>query len=58
MKALDAALASRDGDAVAATMRSLMDLNQKALHAALEAAGASARGLDLLPAAPSRGIRS
>jgi DNA-binding FadR family transcriptional regulator len=58
MKALDAALASRDGDAVAATMRSLMELNQKALHAALEAAGASARGLDLLPAAPSRGIRS
>ncbi|MEE4360127.1 MAG: GntR family transcriptional regulator [Pseudomonadales bacterium] len=58
MQSLDAALEARDGEALADTMRALMALNQKALHAALEAAGATARGLDLLPAPPSRGVRS
>lgn len=57
MKALDAALAARDGDGIRSAMAGMMVLNRKAIRAALEAAGASARGLDLIPAPPSRGLQ-
>lgn len=57
MKSFKKALGSRDAEGVSATMREMMDLNRRGLRAALEAAGASCRGLDLLPAAPSRGLR-
>ncbi len=49
-------LAARDAEQVATTMRVLMKLNREGLRSALEAAGATSRGLDLLPSAPSRGL--
>ncbi len=56
--ALDAALAARDGDGIRAAMSQLMELNRATIREALTAAGASARGLDLIPAPPSRGLHS
>lgn len=50
------ALGARDGEAVAAAMREVMQLNRIALREALLAAGATRRGLDLIPAPPSRGL--
>ncbi len=58
MRALDVALAGRDGPGIQAALGELMVLNRSAIRAVLEAAGASARGLDLIPAAPSRGLSS
>lgn len=58
MRALDVALAGRDGNGIQAALGELMALNRKAIRAVLEAAGASARGLDLIPAPPSRGLSS
>lgn len=56
MTELDTALAERDGDAIRSAMTALMTLNRTAIRAALTAAGASCRGLDLIPAPPSRGL--
>jgi DNA-binding FadR family transcriptional regulator len=50
------ALGARDADAVAGAMREVMQLNRRALREALEAAGATRRGLGLIPAPPSRGL--
>lgn len=58
MRALDVALAARDGKGIQAALGELMALNRKAIRAVLEAAGASCRGLDLIPAPPSRGLSS
>lgn len=58
MRALDVALAGRDGSAMQAAIGELMALNRSAIRAVLEAAGASARGMDLLPSPPSRGLPS
>lgn len=55
---LDTALAERDGTGVAHAMRELMQLNRTAIRAALEASGATCRGLDLIPAPPSKGLKS
>jgi DNA-binding FadR family transcriptional regulator len=55
---LDVALAERDGPGIEAAMRELMRLNRAALRDALEAAGATSRGLDLLPTPPSKGLKS
>jgi DNA-binding FadR family transcriptional regulator len=56
LRHLDRALAGRDADATAAAMGELMNLNRAAIGAALEAAGASSRGLELIPAPPPRGL--
>ena len=50
------ALGARDAEAVAGAMREVMLLNRLALREALEAAGATRRGLDLIPSPPSRGL--
>ncbi len=50
------ALAERDAEAVAAAMREVMQVNRRALRDALEAAGATHRGLDLIPSPPPRGL--
>ncbi|HSG88299.1 MAG TPA: GntR family transcriptional regulator [Pseudomonadales bacterium] len=57
MTDLDTALAERDGRAIRAAMTELMFLNRTAIRAALQAAGATSHGLDLIPAPPSRGLR-
>ena len=58
MRALDVALAGRDGSGIQAALGELMALNRSAIRAVLEAAGASSRGMDLIPAPPSRGLSS
>ena len=50
------ALAERDAEAVAAAMREVMQVNRRALRDAREAAGATHRGLDLIPSPPPRGL--
>ncbi|TVS14031.1 MAG: FadR family transcriptional regulator [Gammaproteobacteria bacterium] len=58
MRALDAALAGRDSGGIQAAIGELMALNRSAIRAVLEAAGGSARGMDLIPTPPSRGLPS
>jgi len=50
------ALTERSAEDVAAAMREVMLVNRRALREALDAAGATHRGLDLIPSPPSRGL--
>ncbi|MEO1078346.1 MAG: GntR family transcriptional regulator [Pseudomonadota bacterium] len=51
------ALRARDADGAARAMREVMELNRVAMREALEAAGATRCGLDLIPTAPSKGLK-